>query len=128
MCGMHAGYALLLSPNQTPYRDMYFLQKLAGLGEPDGVAINAVFTQLFFVMGLWPAIYAALLIPSARSATKAGRSFPLVFRVHAGPPLLLMHSLPLSLHACSPVVSIGCSQMHKVHRDTQWVRVVLAAD
>ncbi|KAK9918857.1 hypothetical protein WJX75_007539 [Coccomyxa subellipsoidea] len=64
------GYALLLSPNQTPYRDMYFLEKLTGLGVDDGVQINAVFTQLFFMMGLWPAIYAALLIPSARSGNK----------------------------------------------------------
>ena len=62
---------------------MYFLQKLAGLGEPDGVAINAVFTQLFFIMGIWPALYAALLIPSARSATKAGRAPPFSFPPHA---------------------------------------------
>lgn len=68
-----AGYALLLSPNQTPYRDMYFLEKLSGLGENDGVQVNAVFTQLFFMMGLWPAIYAALLIPSARSGNKVRR-------------------------------------------------------
>jgi hypothetical protein len=40
------------------------------LGVDDGVQINAVFTQLFFIMGLWPAIYAALLIPSARSGNK----------------------------------------------------------
>lgn len=65
-----AGYAFFLSPNQTPYRDMYFLEKLSGLGVNDGVQINAVFTQLFFVMGLWPCIYAALLIPSARSGNK----------------------------------------------------------
>lgn len=61
---------MLLSPNQTPYRDMYFLEKLVGIGEKDGVQINAVFTQLFFIMGIWPAIYAALLIPSARSGNK----------------------------------------------------------
>ena len=65
-----AGYAFFVSPNQTPYRDMYFLEKLSGLGVNDGVQINAVFTQLFFVMGLWPCIYAALLIPSARSGNK----------------------------------------------------------
>lgn len=64
------GYALLLSPNQTPYRDMYFLEKLSGLGVDDGVQVNAVFTQLFFMMGVWPAIYAALLVPSARSGNK----------------------------------------------------------
>ena len=66
-----AGYAFFLSPNQTPYRDMYFLEKLSGLGVNDGVQINAVFAQLFFIMGLWPCIYAALLIPSARSGNSA---------------------------------------------------------
>jgi hypothetical protein len=50
---------------------MYFLEKLSGLGVNDGVQINAVFTQLFLIMGLWPCIYAALLIPSARSGNSA---------------------------------------------------------
>jgi hypothetical protein len=68
-----AGYAFFLSPNQTPYRDMYFLEKLSGLGVNDGVQINAVFTQLFFIMGLWPCIYAALLIPSARSGNSVSK-------------------------------------------------------
>lgn len=29
--------------------------------------INAVFTQLFFIMGVWPLVYTALLIPSGKS-------------------------------------------------------------
>lgn len=66
-----AGYAFFLSPNQTPYRDMYFLMKLTGLGENDGVQVNAVFTAICLMMGVWPCIYSALLIPSARSGNKA---------------------------------------------------------
>ncbi|CAL5224193.1 g6835 [Coccomyxa viridis] len=64
------GYAFFLSPNQTPYRDMYFLMKLTGLGENDGVQVNAVFTAICLMMGVWPCIYSALLIPSARSGNK----------------------------------------------------------
>ncbi|KAK9823772.1 hypothetical protein WJX72_005409 [[Myrmecia] bisecta] len=64
------GYAFFLSPNQTPFRDQYFLEKLVGVGVQDGVTINSVFSQLFLIMGVYPAIYAALLIPSARSANK----------------------------------------------------------
>lgn len=59
-------YATTLSPNQTPNQDMYFLKKLVGL-ENDGFQINKVFTQLFFIMGIWPFIYTGLLIPSTRS-------------------------------------------------------------
>ena len=62
-------YALAFSPNGTPFRDEYFVRKLVGLGEADGVAINTVFTSLFNAMGVWPAVYAALLIPAARSRT-----------------------------------------------------------
>ena len=63
-----AVYAFLMAPNQTPLRDQYFLEKLVGLGADDGVPINAIFTQLFFIMGVWPLIYTALLIPSGKSA------------------------------------------------------------
>ncbi|KAK9825828.1 hypothetical protein WJX81_000622 [Elliptochloris bilobata] len=64
-----AAYAILLSPNQTPLRDQYFLQKLVGLGS-DSVPVNAVFSQIFNIMGVWPAIYAAILVPSAKSGNK----------------------------------------------------------
>ena len=82
-----AGYALLASPNQTPYRDMYFLEKLVGLGAADGFQLNIVFTQLFFIMGIWPAIYAALLIPSARSGNKARTSDRALHPVHLIPKM-----------------------------------------
>ena len=70
-------YALNLSPNQTPARDMYFLMKLVpGSGAPDdGVAVNQVFAALFNAMGVMPALYAALLVPAGRSGGGAkGRS------------------------------------------------------
>ncbi|KAL3149212.1 hypothetical protein ABBQ32_002038 [Trebouxia sp. C0010 RCD-2024] len=65
-----AYYAFVLSPNQTPYRDMYLLEKLSGLGADDGVAVNTVFTRLCWLMGVWPAVYASLLLPSAKSGNK----------------------------------------------------------
>lgn len=34
------GYAFFLSPNQTPLRDSYFLEKLVGLGVEDGVPVS----------------------------------------------------------------------------------------
>ena len=67
---MHVDYGFVLSPNQTPYRDMYFLEKLLGLGANDGVAVNTVFTRLCWLMGVWPAVYASLLLPSAKSGNK----------------------------------------------------------
>jgi hypothetical protein len=50
-----------------PCRDQYFLEKLVGLGVNDGVPMNEVFTQLFFIMGVWPLLYTALLIPAGKS-------------------------------------------------------------
>ncbi|KAI8102670.1 hypothetical protein M9434_005469 [Picochlorum sp. BPE23] len=61
--GALLGYAVFLSPNQTPALDQYFLRKFLNL-EDDGVSINTVFTSLFYVMGLWPLIYTSLLIPA----------------------------------------------------------------
>lgn len=63
-------YAFALAPGQTPYRDKYFIEKLVGLGENDGVQLNAVFTQLFTIMGVYPVIYASLLLPAGRSGNK----------------------------------------------------------
>lgn len=70
MWGALMYYVLVLAPNQTPFRDSYFVEKLLFLGVDDGVKINAVFTQLWNMMGLWPAIYSALLVPSGRSGNK----------------------------------------------------------
>jgi hypothetical protein len=68
-----SAYAILWAPNQTPVRDAYFIEKLVGLGVDDGVALNAVFFCLFNIMGVWPAVYAALLTPSGRSANGVRR-------------------------------------------------------
>lgn len=64
-------YAALAAPNQTPYRDQYFVKKLLGLSGDDGFRMNQVLFCLWNVMGVIPLIYAQLLIPSARS--KDGR-------------------------------------------------------
>jgi hypothetical protein len=59
-------YAALWAPDQTPARDAYFLEKLVGLGV-DGLPLNDVFFALFNIMGVWPAVYAALLTPAGKS-------------------------------------------------------------
>jgi len=73
---------------------MYFLEKLLGLGVDDGVKVNTVFTRLCWLMGVWPAVYASLLLPTAKSGNK-------VFSVTALPyALSAQHHLQHSLHAC----------------------------
>lgn len=52
-------------------RDLYFIECLSFLHGLDGPSkVNAIFTGLFFTLGIFPAVYAALLIPSARSGNK----------------------------------------------------------
>ncbi|BBN07208.1 hypothetical protein MPTK1_4g01920 [Marchantia polymorpha subsp. ruderalis] len=60
-------YGAVLAPNQTSYRDTYFIEKLIGLHGDDGFAMNKVLTGEWLMMGLWPLIYTCLLIPSGRS-------------------------------------------------------------
>lgn len=60
------GYATFLAPNQTPLRDQYFIEKFLNITD-DGVVLNQVFTALFYIMGIWPMIYSALLIPAGKS-------------------------------------------------------------
>lgn len=61
------GYVFLLAPNQTPTIDAFVVQKLVGLKSEDPFQVNAVFSALFNAMGLYPLVYAALLIPGGRS-------------------------------------------------------------
>ncbi len=68
-------YALVFSPNQVPQFDSYLLRKFLNL-EDDGVSINTVFTSLFYIMGLWPLMYTALLIPAGK--TRGLRVMPFV--------------------------------------------------
>eukprot|EP00884_Botryococcus_braunii_P015266 jgi/Botrbrau1/2422/Bobra.0395s0046.1 len=65
-----AVYAIFLSPNQTPYRDSYFIEKLLGQGADDGVSVNTIFTQIWNLLGVAPALIWALLSPTAKSGNK----------------------------------------------------------
>ena len=62
--------AFVLSPNTMPEQDVQMVRQLAGLSS-SGEAVNSVVAQLFFLMGVWPTLYAALLIPAGRSGNKA---------------------------------------------------------
>ena len=64
-----AAYALILSPNQTPSRDQYFIEKLVGL-QRDDYQISTLFYCLFNAMGVYPLIFLSLLQPSAKSSNK----------------------------------------------------------
>ncbi|KAL5711923.1 hypothetical protein ACHQM5_014147 [Ranunculus cassubicifolius] len=61
-------YVFHLTPNQTPSRDMYFLEKLLNLKGEDGFEMNQVLVSLWYIMGLWPLVYSMLLLPSGRSS------------------------------------------------------------
>eukprot|EP00967_Tisochrysis_lutea_P142174 scaffold262312_cov17-Tisochrysis_lutea.AAC.1 len=118
-----AVYGFMLSPNQTPTRDMIFLKLLVGIREPgEDFVVNqyvieaeaptknleqkpfssltcplntrltaytrgsglihtrhpskspVVYTALFNIMGIWPAVYASLLVPAGRSENKVRKS------------------------------------------------------
>ncbi|KAF7814822.1 Cardiolipin synthase N-terminal [Senna tora] len=61
-------YVFLLTPNQTPSRDMYFLKKLLNLIGDDGFRMNEVLVSLWYIMGLWPLVYSMILLPTGRSS------------------------------------------------------------
>ncbi|KAK3405149.1 hypothetical protein EUGRSUZ_K01397 [Eucalyptus grandis] len=61
-------YVFNLAPNQTPSRDVYFLQKLLNLKGDDGFRMNGVLVSLWNIMGLWPMVYSMLLLPTGRSS------------------------------------------------------------
>ncbi|KAM7264585.1 hypothetical protein ACFE04_002268 [Oxalis oulophora] len=61
-------YVFNLSPNQTPSRDMYFLEKLLNLKGDDGFRMNQVLVSLWYIMGLWPLVYSMMMLPTARSS------------------------------------------------------------
>lgn len=65
-----AAYIFLLGPNQTPYRDQIFIERILGIGQQDGFKVNPVYVSVFCLMGVYPAIYASLLVPAARSENK----------------------------------------------------------
>jgi len=101
-----------LSPNQTPFRDQFFLEKLTGINPSSKVDVGKIFFNLFNIMGestmrrcspqsgssfcfavpimdalcnsperlkpavkistsgVYPALYAALLLPAGKSSNK----------------------------------------------------------
>lgn len=61
-------YVFNLTPDQTPSRDMYFLEKLLYLKGDDGFKMNSVLVSLWYIMGLWPLVYSMLLLPTGRSS------------------------------------------------------------
>ncbi|CAN0927282.1 hypothetical protein LINGRAHAP2_LOCUS35812 [Linum grandiflorum] len=61
-------YVFNLTPNQTPSRDLYFVQKLCFLKGDDGFRMNEVLVSLWYIMGLWPLAYSMLLLPTGRSS------------------------------------------------------------
>lgn len=46
-----AGYVFALSPNQTPFRDQFFLEKLTGINPSSTVDVGKIFFNLFNIMG-----------------------------------------------------------------------------
>lgn len=56
-----------------------------GMGANDGVAVNAVFTQIWNLLGVVPALLWALLVPTAQSGSKVPTPPP-------SPSLLLLFS------------------------------------
>ena len=61
-------FAWKFAPEGSPDLERTILGALLRGGTtPDGDSVNSVFFSLFNVMGVWPAVYAALLIPGGRS-------------------------------------------------------------
>lgn len=69
-------YVFNLSPNQTPSRDRYLLEKLLNLKGDDGFRMNEVLVSLWYIMGLWPLVYSMLLLPTGRSSKSRIRVWP----------------------------------------------------
>ncbi|KZV20920.1 hypothetical protein F511_08834 [Dorcoceras hygrometricum] len=83
-------YVFLLSPNQTPETDSYFLKKLLNLEGDDGFKMNEVIVALWYIMGLWPLVYSMLLLPTARSSRSKIPLWPfLVLSFFGGAYLLI---------------------------------------
>ncbi|KAH9793791.1 hypothetical protein KPL71_004661 [Citrus sinensis] len=83
-------YVFNLAPNQTPSRDVYFLEKLLNLRGDDGFVMNEVLVSLWYIMGLWPLVYSMLLLPTGRSSKSGIPVWPfLVLSFFSGAYVLL---------------------------------------
>lgn len=47
-------------------QDLYFVKKLLNLKGDDGFRMNQILVGLWYIMGLWPVVYAMLLLPTGR--------------------------------------------------------------
>lgn len=124
------GYVFLFSPNQTPFRDQIFLEKLVGLGSNEGIEVNRVFFALFNLMGVYPAIYAAVLNPSAKSGNKVPLAPFLALSFGAGvfallPYFALWAPLPADQQKLPPKSGLG--PVRKVLESRITAGVLLAA-
>lgn len=73
MTSLLPGYAAFLGPKQDFAFDMSILKRLVGLeGLVEFLSVNPVVLSMFNILGVYPAIFAALLVPAGRSATKVG--------------------------------------------------------
>ena len=131
--------------SQAPVRDTYLIQQLVGLlSEANGLRMNTILFDVFYLMGVYPCIFASLLVPSARSASKVrvegcGR---LGLRKPCTPPrraVIELHLLPTgrcprgrSLHSRLALASSGCCRTSacgshartrsRRHRRRSWIR------
>jgi hypothetical protein len=64
-------YIFKLSPNQTPTLDSFVVLKLVGQKADDPYVVNPVFEAVFNIMGVYPAIFGALLVPGGRSGRRS---------------------------------------------------------
>jgi hypothetical protein len=64
-------YIFKFSPNQTPTLDNFVVLKLIGQKAEDPYVVNPVFEAVFNVMGVYPAIFGALLVPGGRSGRRS---------------------------------------------------------
>ena len=65
------GYVFTLSPNQTPTLDNFVVLKLIGQKPDDPYVVNPVFEAVFNIMGVYPAIFGALLVPGGKSGRRS---------------------------------------------------------
>jgi len=63
-------YVFRFSPNQTPTLDNFVVLKLIGQKADDPYVVNPVFEAVFNIMGVYPAIFGALLVPGGRSGRR----------------------------------------------------------
>eukprot|EP00899_Mesostigma_viride_P022609 jgi/Mesvir1/3532/Mv12003-RA.2 len=100
-----AGYATFVAPNQTPVRDEYFLKQLVGLYDNNGIPLNTILSSIFMLMGVYPAIYTALILPTGRSRNGSPPALPFLIASFAIGAFALLPFFALHNPPCPPVTS-----------------------